>query len=394
MLKRVGLGLALVCVFVIPARADDIRSQKAAVDQKINALQGKLAITRQGEATLRSRIASLDNRIGALETQVGSVTSQLASLEQDLALRRQRLTDLTQLYKLQSHRLTALRHQYTLAVGMLNKRIVAIYEGGVPTTLDYILGASSLEEVLTKLDYVKRIGAEDKLIAAQVKRAKLAMLRNVSETKKLRLKVLGDEHALAVRAQQVQDNKNALVASQNDLSRAKSSQAVDLSNLSAQDRALADEIAGEQAASARLQAQIIAAQSHSSVTATPSSAGLIWPVNGPVTSPFGPRPSMGDFHPGIDIGVPSGTPIHAAAAGSVIYCGWESGYGNLVVIDHGGNLATAYGHQSAIAVSCGQQVAQGQVIGYTGCTGYCFGPHLHFEVRINGSVVDPMGYLP
>ena len=99
------------------------------------------------------------------------------------------------------------------------------------------------------------------------------------------------------------------------------------------------------------------------------------------------------MHQGIDIGVPTGTPIHAAAAGTVIYCGWESGYGNLVVIDHGGNLATAYGHQSSIAVACGQQVAQGDVIGYVGCTGHCTGPHLHFEVRINGAPVDPLGYL-
>jgi murein DD-endopeptidase MepM/ murein hydrolase activator NlpD len=118
---------------------------------------------------------------------------------------------------------------------------------------------------------------------------------------------------------------------------------------------------------------------------------LIWPVNGPITSPFGWR--WGRMHQGIDIGVGTGTPIKAAAAGTIIYCGWESGYGNLVVIDHGGNLATAYGHQSSIAVACGQQVAQGDVIGYVGCTGHCTGPHLHFEVRIDGAPVDPLGYL-
>jgi murein DD-endopeptidase MepM/ murein hydrolase activator NlpD len=91
--------------------------------------------------------------------------------------------------------------------------------------------------------------------------------------------------------------------------------------------------------------------------------------------------------------MPEGTPIAAAAAGKVIYCGWESGYGNLVVIDHGNNLATAYAHQSRIAVSCGQEVSRGEVIGYVGSTGHSTGPHLHFEVRINGSTVDPLGYL-
>jgi murein DD-endopeptidase MepM/ murein hydrolase activator NlpD len=102
----------------------------------------------------------------------------------------------------------------------------------------------------------------------------------------------------------------------------------------------------------------------------------------------------GTLHPGIDIGVPTGTPIHAAAAGTVIYCGEMSGYGNLVVIDHHNGLATAYAHQSRIASSCGENVAQGQLIGYSGCTGFCTGPHVHFEVRVNGTPVDPLGYLP
>jgi len=99
------------------------------------------------------------------------------------------------------------------------------------------------------------------------------------------------------------------------------------------------------------------------------------------------------MHEGIDIAVPSGTPIHAAASGRVIYAGWMSGYGNLTVVDHGNGLATAYGHQSALAASAGQDVAQGQVTGYVGCTGHCFGPHLHFEVRVDGQPVDPLGYL-
>jgi murein DD-endopeptidase MepM/ murein hydrolase activator NlpD len=99
------------------------------------------------------------------------------------------------------------------------------------------------------------------------------------------------------------------------------------------------------------------------------------------------------MHEGIDIGVGYGTPIHAAAAGVVVWAGWLGGYGNLVVVDHGNGLSTAYGHQEQVAVSYGQHVDQGQVMGYVGCTGHCFGPHVHFEVRINGSPVDPLGYL-
>ena len=98
-------------------------------------------------------------------------------------------------------------------------------------------------------------------------------------------------------------------------------------------------------------------------------------------------------HPGIDIGVPSGTPIQAAASGTVTIAQYEGGYGNYTCIDHGGGISTCYGHQSRIEVSVGQRVTQGQVIGLSGCTGLCFGDHLHFEVRINGAVTNPLNYL-
>jgi murein DD-endopeptidase MepM/ murein hydrolase activator NlpD len=187
--------------------------------------------------------------------------------------------------------------------------------------------------------------------------------------------------------------RDELVGARNDLSASRSKKLTDLSQLSASERSEAEEIDALQAASQRIADQIRAAQQKDAggPTQTPSNAGLIWPVSGPITSPFGWR--WGRMHQGIDIGVGYGTPIHAAAAGTVIYCGWEEGYGNFVVLDHGGNLATAYGHQSAIAVTCGQHVDQGQVIGYVGCTGHCTGPHLHFEVRVDGNPVDPMGYL-
>ncbi|HZQ27640.1 MAG TPA: peptidoglycan DD-metalloendopeptidase family protein [Acidimicrobiales bacterium] len=123
-----------------------------------------------------------------------------------------------------------------------------------------------------------------------------------------------------------------------------------------------------------------------------SGTGLIWPMRGTITSPFGPR--WGGFHPGIDIATAYGTPIHAAKGGTVIFAGWQSGYGNYTCIDHGGGFSTCYAHQSQIAVSDGQQVSQGQVIGYEGNTGYSTGPHLHFETRVNGTPQNPMKYLP
>lgn len=136
-----------------------------------------------------------------------------------------------------------------------------------------------------------------------------------------------------------------------------------------------------------------AAPPKASAAAKPSSsAGFIWPISGPVTSEYGPR--WGGFHPGIDIAGPNGGPIVAARSGTVIYAQFnDGGYGNLVVIDNGGSFATAYAHQSKLAVSVGQSVSQGQVIGYEGSTGFSTGPHLHFEVRVNGTAQNPRDYL-
>jgi murein DD-endopeptidase MepM/ murein hydrolase activator NlpD len=123
----------------------------------------------------------------------------------------------------------------------------------------------------------------------------------------------------------------------------------------------------------------------------PSSSGFVWPVGGTVVSPYGQR--WGRLHAGVDIAAPAGTPIVASGAGQVVYAGSMSGYGLLVVIQHAGGIATAYAHNSGISVSVGQSVNQGQTIAAVGCTGHCFGDHVHFEVRVGGSPVDPMGYL-
>lgn len=126
-------------------------------------------------------------------------------------------------------------------------------------------------------------------------------------------------------------------------------------------------------------------------------SSFIWPVNGAVVSSFGFRihPIFGTqrFHSGIDINAGTGTPIAASAGGVVITAGWMDGYGNTVIIDHGGGFATLYGHQSQLGVSVGQSVNQGAIIGYVGSTGWSTGPHLHFEIRIGGAPVDPLGYL-
>ena len=211
-------------------------------------------------------------------------------------------------------------------------------------------------------------------------------------TQRFHAVVAAETRTIRVETEQVRSVERTLFLQKHKLATARSTRREGLIQVKESRSEFIHEVAGLSAASAALAARIQGSSgSYSPSDTTPSAAGLIWPVNGPVTSPFGMR--WGRMHTGIDIGVPYGTPIHASASGRVVYSGWMDGYGNLVAIDHGHGLSTAYAHQSRIAVSNGQTVSQGEVIGYVGCTGHCFGPHLHFEVRINGTPVDPMGYL-
>src|SRR5439155_2055714 len=204
-----------------------------------------------------------------------------------------------------------------------------------------------------------------------VNRAKHDVTIARAGTRIARNRVRQETRVVAVRVSQVRALRAQLVASHSRLAGARAEKRQSLASLTDQERSEVEEIDALQAESAKLEAQIRAAQappppagSFGGVDTTPSSAGLTWPVNGPVTSPFGMR--WGRMHTGIDIGVPSGTPVHASAAGTVIYASWMEGYGNFVIIDHGGGIATAYAHNTSLAVAVGQSVQQDEVIAYSG----------------------------
>jgi murein DD-endopeptidase MepM/ murein hydrolase activator NlpD len=387
-MRRFALALVALLVVATPAFGDDV-TKKHEVDTQISSLRSKLEAKRHTEQKLRNVVAGYTSQIRELESRVGDVSLRLQTMEADLSLHQRRLDALNELYSVQTSKFVFLKRQYKDSVDVLNRRLIDIYESDEASSLDIFLGARSMQDAVDQVQYLNEIGDQDRRIARQVALAKAEITVARAKTKKLRASVHSETAVIAARTAQARGVRDALVGAKNDLATTKQQKLQDISKLSAEEQAEASEIDALQQSSNELAAKIQAAQAGRS--STPSSAGLVWPVQGPVTSPFGWR--WGRMHEGIDIGVGSGTPIHAAAAGTIIYCGWESGYGNLVVIDNGGNLATAYGHQSAIAVACGQQVAQGQVIGYVGCTGHCTGPHLHFEVRINGGPVDPMGYL-
>jgi murein DD-endopeptidase MepM/ murein hydrolase activator NlpD len=388
-MQRLLVAVVALLAVVAPARGDD-STRKHQVDARIGTLQSRLTSQRQQEQGLRAEVSDYTTRIRALESRVGDVALRLQTLETDLGLHQHRLDALNELFRLESERLTFLRGQAAVATSRLDQRLVDIYESETPSTFEVFLGARDLDDAIDQVQLLSEIGIQDRRVAGEVADARMQVRAAHAKTTALRAPVHSETAVIAARTAQTREIHDQLVGARDDLSSSRLQKLVDVSQLTAAERAEASEIDALQTSSQSLAVSIRAAQGNAP-SGTPSSTGLIWPVSGPITSPFGWR--WGRMHEGIDIGVGYGTPIHAAAAGTVIYCGWESGYGNLVVIDHGGNLATAYGHQERIAVSCGEQVAQGQVIGYVGCTGHCFGPHLHFEVRIGGNPVDPLGYL-
>jgi murein DD-endopeptidase MepM/ murein hydrolase activator NlpD len=388
------IGLALL-VAVGPASGGGLGDRKASIDSRLSTLHEQIASAQAQEEALSAQIAGVTLKIRALESQVGDVSSRLAALESDLALHRERLAKLTKLFRLQSERLGFLRRQYAAAMAQLNRRIVRIYQSDDPSSIEVLLSSASFSDLLDQLDYLRQIGTQDRTIAAQVGVAKTEMRIARARTRHTRTKVQSATRAIAIRTSQQRSLRDRLLASSNALAGARAEKRESLTSAHERRKQFVAEADALAAESAQISARLLAATPiapavSSTAGGAPSASGLIWPVSGPVVSPFGWR--WGRMHEGIDIGAPYGAPIAAAASGTVVYGGWMGGYGNLVIVDHGGGLATAYAHMSTIAVG-GGSVFQGQTLGYVGCTGHCFGPHLHFEVRVNGSAVDPLGYL-
>jgi murein DD-endopeptidase MepM/ murein hydrolase activator NlpD len=387
MARRIGLSLVLLTVLLAGAAGFE-RAHALSNDERIRILQEKIAVAERQEAALASEIASVETKIRDLQSRVGDVSARLSTLEGELALQQEKLDRTTRLYKLQTERLNFLRSQYDLAVQRLSARLVEIYQADEVTTLDVLISSGSFGDAIEQVEYLQDVGSQDLHISREVNEAKVEARIQRARTAKTKARVETVTRTIAVRTAQVRSVRDQLLISQRGLKEAKGQKQERLEDVEASKAEFIREVEGLQAASRQLSAQLQATAS-TTHDGTPSASGFVWPVSGPVTSGFGWR--WGRMHEGIDIGAPYGASVVASASGTVIHAGWMGGYGNLVVVDHGGGLSTAYAHLSSIAAGGG--VSQGQVVGYIGCTGHCFGAHLHFEVRVNGGAVDPLGYL-
>ena len=271
-----------------------------------------------------------------------------------------------------------------------------MYETGTPDILSVLVEAGGYDELVNRTEYLNRIHGLDEAVVGRVRDLRNQIKRTVTRLRSAKNRIEAARDAIAAEEQALADARSAVQQRQSSLVEARHSREDALAKITRTEEGLDGDVASIQAELAATLAGTGSAPLPAGPIQGGNGSGLIWPVDGPVVSGFGSRFGGSEFHEGIDIAVPSGTPIRAAAAGTVIFTEPEAssgGYGNYTCIDHGGGLSTCYAHQSRFAVSAGQSVSQGDVIGYTGCTGYCLGPHLHFEVRIFGEVTDPMAYL-
>ncbi len=390
-----GFLLAFVLLVVSPASGQDgIGAKKRVIDARIDVLAKKVEAARAREGVLSSQIAVVTSKIRALQSDVDTASARLGRLEVVLALHQRKLERLNQLYRVQTHKLVFLQRQHKAAMERLNKRLVDIYTSDPTSALTVVLEAGSFSDLLDQLEFLNDIGTQDHRIASEVKEAKLQMQETRNATRRTRKQVATTTQIVADRTEEQRTVRDRLAWKQRELATARRDERSTLATVHEDKADALEHMQSLQAQSAELAARIRSAESSGIVpapTGAASAAGFVWPVHGVLTSPFGWR--WGRMHEGIDLAVPSGTPVVAAAAGTVIVAGWLGGYGNLVVVDHGNGISTAYGHNTSVAVSVGQSVAQGQLVSYSGNTGHSTGPHVHFEVRVNGSPVDPLGYL-
>ncbi len=360
---------------------------------------GGSAVAQDLQSEIDTKRAALDQvkeRGQVLSTEISGYTDQIDQLAGEVAVLRNReavvaeeLRETEARLKSEVENLERLRDRLGRSLVILRERLVELYKSDQPDALTVILAADGFDDLVSRYDYLTRIQDQDAAIIVRVRD-----LRDESQDTVHRIRDVRDE--IEAKKAELERTRSQLESRQAELDAVRDDKAAALDAT----RVREDDLEGDiSELSAQIEAQLRESASTTSSDPLPAGpivdggSGMIWPVNGPVTSPFGQR--WGRLHAGIDIGVPAGVPIRAAKSGRIALVQSDSasgGYGNYTCIDHGGGLSTCYAHQSSFAVTSGS-ISQGEVLGYVGCTGNCFGDHLHFEVRVNGAPVDPLGYL-
>ena len=351
------------------AQAETLEEQRDAHIEKAEQAQKK-------KNEIESRIEGLSEEKRAVDEAADEATKAYKDVKKELDATEERIDE-------NEDKLKVLNKDFAVKRDQLAKRVRDIYINGQINYLDVLFGAKDFQDFFTRMDLLKRVIQQDYDLVQVVFAEKTAIETSQKELEKDKA---AKEKLVASAADRKKEAEKKQAAKQAIIDKMET------------DRATQERIINENLAASKEVEQMIRNSRYQPASPALSGSGALnWPLGGPITSPFGwrvhPITGASRFHSGIDIGGDYGDTIHAAGAGIVSYAGWISGYGYAVIIDHGGGISTLYGHNQALLVSEGQSVSQGQAIAECGSTGNSTGPHCHFEVRVDGEPVDPMGYL-
>ena len=379
-IQKFSAALATLCFVVAATPAPlyaSLEDDKAEYERKA---EEKL---RQSDE-LRTRINTVSEEKRLIDEEAEAAVADYRAVKSDLNATLERIDQ-------NDARLYDVQLEYDKNVGTLKKRVRDIYINGQISYLDVIFGAKDFQDLMTRMDLLKRVVAKDYDLVQAV----LGVKEELEEIRRALERDRAEQEIQVARAEEAKERMEVKQRKQRDM----------LDRLE-NDKATVDRQYDELMAASKeieemlRQSQIAAAQPSFDAGGGGGGGGsgaMIWPLSGPITSEYGWRthPIFGTqrYHSGLDIGGDYGLPIAAAAGGTVEYAGWISGYGNTVIISHGGGISTLYGHNQSLAVSVGESVSTGQVIAYCGSTGNSTGPHCHFEVRVNGEPTSPWDYL-
>lgn len=418
MKKFLILLTALMLMFNATTFADDDEDEIEQLEVEKASYEEAAERARQAAELIQGKIDS----VSEFKRQLDEAAAEATAVYEE----RQAALDET-LYRIDENevKLAEVTEELNAKHQVLETRVRDIYINGQISYLDVLFGAQDFGDFLTRMDLLKRVVIRDSELVADVlayrneikevgkqleadRKVQTELAAQAEEARDVQLEKVAQQQALI----DLMQNDKDVYDRQYDEMMASSAEVQRLILAKEEERRRAAEAAEAARRQAELEAQRQAAAQAGNVdvvqfgddeyddggyTMQSYGGGMIWPISGPITSEFGWRthPIFGSarFHSGLDIGGDYGMPIHAAQSGVVIEAGWIGGYGNTVMIDHGGGIVTLYGHNESLAVGVGQQVSQGQVIAYCGSTGNSTGPHCHFEVRVGGEPVSPWDYL-
>lgn len=368
---------------VAAAGASDSQAQLESVRNKIDQTQKQLSQKKQQEKSVLKDLQRTEEDLDSAQAKLGRIT-------RDLRATNQRVQSLQQQLAMAQANLKAAEKNLSGHYDRFSRRLRALYEAGSASYLEIIFTSNSFSDLVVRAELLQRLMASDVKMFNEVKEYKERV-----EAEKARIENLQQE--LQQRQTEIASLQKSSQVETNQIKTKVRERETKLRKIQNERKAYEQALDELEADSRRLESFIRGNTKSGSSTPQASAKGMLWPVRGPITSPFGwrvhPILRTKRFHSGYDIGVPHGTPVAAAAGGTVILSGWAGGYGKTVIIDHGGGISTLYGHNSTLLVSEGQKVKAGQTIAKAGSTGLSTGPHCHFEVRRNGEPIDPGPWL-